>query len=279
MGRQKSFVKWIAAAFVLLLLFSLPGRCTARIKGVFKNTVTPLQSVILKAGQSLKEGADTVRGFGGLAEENRRLSEEVIHLQAQMRVRENLQEENLHLRQQLDFRDSQPDRLIACRVAARSISGWWQSIRLDKGSGSGIELNRAVISSDGLVGRTVEVSAHTAEVLLISDPACKVSARVARTGSFGIVSGKGIDLKGYPVAQMRFIHKDIPVRKGDTVVTSGLGGVFPKDILVGYISEVHSEKTGLYQVADVIPKAVVDLMDVVFIPVSKKVTAENLEYE
>jgi rod shape-determining protein MreC len=64
---------------------------------------------------------------------------------------------------------------------------------------------------------------------------------------------------------MQFIHKDIPVRAGDAVVTSGLGGVFPKDVLIGYVDDVHTEETGLYQYADIIPNAVIDLLDVVFI--------------
>jgi rod shape-determining protein MreC len=64
---------------------------------------------------------------------------------------------------------------------------------------------------------------------------------------------------------MQFIHKDAPVRAGDTVVTSGLGGVFPKDILIGYIESVGMEEAGLYQYADIIPKAVTELMDVVFV--------------
>jgi rod shape-determining protein MreC len=235
------------------------------MKGVFKDTLTPVQHLVLNVGRSLKEGADTVRGFGGLAEENRRLSQETVHLQARLRVLENLQQENLYLRQQLEFRDQQAEHLIACRVSARPISGWWQSVRLNKGTEDGVDSDRAVISSDGLVGRTAAVSRHTADVLLVSDPACKVSARVARTGSFGIVSGYGTNREGYPVARMRFIHKDIPVRAGDAVVTSGLGGVFPKDILIGYIKSVEMEEAGLYQMADIIPKAVIELMDVVFV--------------
>ncbi|MDK2857825.1 MAG: rod shape-determining protein MreC [Verrucomicrobiota bacterium] len=262
---RKRFVRWIAAAVALLLLFSLPGGCTARIRGVFKDVITPLNTLVLKTGRSLKEGIDTVRGFGGLAEENSRLTEEVVHLQARNRVLENLAEENIRLQQQLDFRNRQSRDLIACQVVARTISGWWQSVRVSKGASSGIGPNRAVISSDGLVGRTAEVSAHTADVLLVSDPACKVSARISRTGAFGVVSGRGTNLKGYPVARMQFIHKDIPVRAGDAVVTSGLGGVFPKDVLIGYVDDVHTEETGLYQYADIIPNAVIDLLDVVFI--------------
>ncbi len=272
---QRSFFKWAAAVTALLLLFSLPGGCTARIKGIFKDTLTPLQRILIKTVQSLKEGVDTVRGFGGLLEENKRLSEEVIYLQAKQVDSENLEQENRHLQDQLDFYNRQKHTLISCQVTARTISGWWQSMRLDKGRAQGVEANRAVISPDGLVGRTDEVSAYTADVLLLSDPACKVSARVSRTGSFGLVTGRGVNAQGYPVARMQFIHKDSPVRAGDAVVTSGLGGVFPKDILIGYIESVSTEEAGLYKVADIIPKAVTELMDVVFVAAEE----ENAEAE
>lgn len=267
---KRSFFKWVAAGIALLLLFNLPGGCTARIKGVFKDALTPFQRIFIKPVQSLKEGIDTMRGFGGLLEENSRLSEEVIYLQAKQVELDNLAQENRHLQDQLDFYNRQKHTLIPCQVAARTISGWWQSVRLDKGRAQGVEANRAVISPDGLVGRTSDVSSYTADVLLVSDPACKVSARVSRTGSFGLVIGNGVNAKGYPVARMQFIHKDAPVHAGDAVVTSGLGGVFPKNILIGYIDKVSTEEAGLYQIAEVIPKAVTGLMDVVFVSADEK---------
>ncbi len=257
--------KWVAAALALLLLFSLPGGCTARVKGIFKNILTPVQGVLLHGTRSFKAGVDSVRGLGGLAEENRLLRQEVIRLQADKRVRDTLAEENLRLSGLLQFRNRQSIELIPTQIVSRSISGWWQSVGLGKGSSSGITPNRAVISPDGLVGRTAEVTSRSAEILLVSDPACKVSARVSRTGSFGLVTGRGVNLKGYPVARMQFIHKDTPVRVGDEVVTSGLGGVFPRDIVIGYVEEIHMEEAGLYQVAEILPQAVITLTDVVFV--------------
>lgn len=270
MFEQRMIWRWGAAALALVLLFSLPGGCTARVKGFLKDVLTPIQGLCLKGGHRLKAGMDSVRGFGGLAEENRLLYEEVVKLQAESRVRETLEEENLRLRSLLDFRNQQSIELIPALIVTRSISGWWQSVGLGKGLNRGIRPNQAVISPDGLVGRTAGVSTCSAEVLLLSDPACKVSARISRTGSFGLVVGRGVNLKGYPVARMQFIHKDTPVRVNDEVVTSGLGGIFPRDILIGYVEEITTEEAGLYQVADILPQAVVNLTDVVFVTAEKE---------
>lgn len=267
MVEKRTVLKWCATAAVLVLILLLPDVYTVRVKGVFCDLLTPLQSVFLKAGRSLKAGADTVRGFGGMAEENRRLKGEVVRLQAEARLSKSIEEENLKLRRMLAFRDRYATRLVAAEVAARSINGWWQSVRIAKGASEGVMADHAVVSPDGLVGRTEAVTTHSTEVLLLSDPACKVSARISRTGSFGLVSGGGVNLKGYPVVEMRFIHKDIPVQVGDEVVTSGLGGVFPRDVVIGYVELVRTEQTGLYQVAEILPQAVVKLTDVVFVTV------------
>ncbi len=265
MLERRTVLRWVAAAGALLLILLLPDGCTARLKGLFKNTITPVQTGFHKGSRSLKAGVDSVRGFGGLAEENRRLKGELVRLQAEERLTKNVEAENHKLRRLLTFHKKQVRTLIPAEIAARSINGWWQSVRINKGLKDNIPGNRAVISPDGLVGRTAEVSAHTAEVLLLSDPACKVSARVSRTGSFGLVTGQGVNRKGYPTAKMRFIHKDTPVRVGDDVVTSGLGGVFPRDVLIGRIEAISTEESGLYQVADILPQAIINLTDVVFV--------------
>ena len=158
--------------------------------------------------------------------------------------------------------------MIPCDAVSRNISGWWSSVRIGKGTVDGIDGNRAVISPDGLVGKTVEVSKHTAEVLLVSDPACRVSAKIARINSFGLVRGAGANLKGHPKARMDFLNKDALVRVGDEVVTSGLsgaGGVFPKGVHIGYIENVHKDDSGLFQYAEIAPRATVGLLDYVFV--------------
>lgn len=266
MGLQRHGIRWAGAVAVLLLtLVLLPDGCTRPVRRVFSGAVIPLQEQILHIGHRLREGVLTVRGVGGLAEENRRLLEEVVHLQTQLHLLESLEEENRRLRGHLEFRERETRQMIAAQVVSRGIDSWWQTIRINKGSRDGIFPGQAVVSSDGLVGRVTDVSSRMAEVLLISDPACRVSAKIARTGSFGVVRGAGVNRRGYPVAQMTFLHKDIPVRMGDEVVTSGLGGLFPRGIQIGYVEAVGQDEAGLYQKADIVPKAVLDLLDVVFV--------------
>jgi rod shape-determining protein MreC len=158
--------------------------------------------------------------------------------------------------------------MIPCNVISRNISGWWNTVRLGKGHADGIKGNHAVISPDGFVGKTIEASKHTSEVLLICDPACRISAKIKSTHIFGLVRGTGVNLKGHPVARMDFINKDAEVRVGDEVVTSGLsgeGGVSPKGVHIGYIVKVNQDESGLFQSAEIAPSATVSLLDYVFV--------------
>jgi rod shape-determining protein MreC len=269
---QRKFWKGAVAAIGLLVLLSLPNGCSIRAKGVFRDLLTPVQSVFLTIGSSLKAGADSVRGFGGLAEENRLLNQSVATLQAEQRIATAFEADNIRLRDALEFRDQNPMDLIAAQVVSRSMNGWWSSVGIDKGTRDGIYSSQAVISRDGLIGRTGSTAARSAEVILVSDPACKISARI--TGSFGLVSGRGTSLKGYPMARMEFIHKDTLVEVGDEVVTSGLGGVFPRNLLIGYVESISTDEAGLYQVADILPQAVVGLTDAVFVTTREEEGAE-----
>ena len=158
--------------------------------------------------------------------------------------------------------------MIPCDVISRSISGWWNTVRIGKGEADGIRENHAVISPDGFVGKTIVVSKRTSEVLLVCDPACRVSARIKDSDTYGLVRGGGVNLRGHPIARMDFIDKDTEILVGDEVVTSGLSGegdLSPKGVHIGYVVKVHQDDSGLYQSAEIAPSATVSLLDYLFV--------------
>ena len=253
---------------LLVVAFVLPSSLSLKGKGAVRGVVAPAERGTSGFGQRLSEAASAIRGMGGAVEEKRELSHELVRIQAELNKLRDVEDENLRLRRALEFRRQQPRPMIPCDVVSRNISGWWSSVRIGKGTGDGIRKNHAVISPDGLVGKTIEVSKHTAEVLLLCDPACRVSARIERANTFGLVRGGGVNLRGHPVARMDFIDKDTEVHVGDEVVTSGLsgeGGVSPKGVHIGYIVKVHRDDSGLFQYAEIAPSATVSLLDYVFV--------------
>ncbi|VGO16933.1 Cell shape-determining protein MreC [Pontiella desulfatans] len=272
MLRNKKLIYAGATALLLLVVFVPLPSLTQKGKGAVRDAMAPAERGVSGVWQRLSEATAAIRGIGGAVEKNRELRHELVRIQAELNHLRDAEENNARLRRAFKFRSINSYTMIPCDVISRNISGWWNSVRIGKGSADGIEANLAVISPDGLVGRTKEISKLTSEVLLVSDPACRVSARIARIkdGGYGLVRGAGSTLKGYPKARMEFINKDIEIKVGDEVVTSGLSsregeGQFPKGVHIGYVDKVYMDKTGLFQHAELIPGATVGLLDYVFV--------------
>lgn len=264
--RNKRIILAGTAVLLLLLVFVPLPSITLKGKGVVRTGMAPAERGASSLWKRLSDAAAAIRGVGGAAEENRQLKLEKEELKAELNSLRDAEADNARLRQAFRFYKDQPDKMIPCDIVSRNISGWWSTVRIGKGSKAGITPDLAVISIDGFVGKTTEVTPFTTEVLLISDPACQVSAKLRRDdiNVFGRVRGMGTNLMGQPRARIDFINKDVPIRKGDEVVTSGLGA-FPKGVHIGYISDFHQDESGLYQYAEVIPYATAGLLDYVFV--------------
>lgn len=263
--RERGIVTWLVLAAVLLALLNLPGPVSRRTKSALRDAVAPLQELATRSWRKLVEGARTVRGFGGLVRQHQAMSAELIHLRNRVQELRSLEWENQELRRQLDYGRSAERHLVPCEVIARDMTGWWHTLRLNKGTDHGIGPDMAVVTQDGLIGRTIEASPRTADVLLISDPLCRVSARIAPAGAFGIVEGTGPSPAGQAICRMQFINRNQPLQPGSPVVTAGLGGVFPPGLLIGYVEKVEVDEGGLYQRASVVAQADVGAATYVFV--------------
>ena len=132
----------------------------------------------------------------------------------------------------------------------------------------------AVTSIDGLIGRTTAVARHSCDVLLITDPSCKVACKVVRNGAFGIMQGAGIALGGGVSLEMLasakpcdldYVSTTYELQPRDVVHTSGLGGVFPEGLPVGRVGEVRLDPSGLYQQAEILPSANIGAIKYAFV--------------
>lgn len=262
--RDRNLTVWIVLGALLIAVLNLPLAFTQGVKNLVREGIAPVQEAVSGFARATRQGVSSVRGLGGLVSENQRMTAELARLFAEVRHLKALELENEQLRRNLAFASRARRDLIPAEVIARSRDGWWQTLRINKGADAGVEADLAVVSVDGLVGRIASASERTADVLLLSDPTCRVSAQILRTGTFGVVSGRGPSWEGQVVCRMEFINKNTPIRPGDEVITSGLGGVFPKGLLVGYVDKVFTDRTGLYQYADLISKADLGTLQYVF---------------
>lgn len=160
-----------------------------------------------------------------------------------------LQIANQRLKKLLNFKKQTPYRLIPTRVIAYSPEDFFKEIYIDRGKEDGVKEGMSVVNAQGLVGKVVEVYSNQSRVMLIIDKRSKVGVRVQRTRDIGILQGTG----NYEVCRLLYILTKSKVKKGDGIITSGLGGLFPPGIVVGYISYIEKNPSYLFQQIKVKP--------------------------
>ena len=262
--RSDRYLVWMVILGTVVLL-NLPLPASMRVKSAASDNFATFQNGMSLAIHRLGEWGSLLADLKAKEDERTELLAKVAVLEDQVRHLEDQSRQNDTLREQLGFAKASDRKLVLCRVVFRGdTSGWWQTVRLNRGAKDGIRSDMAVITPDGLVGKTTSVSPRSCEVLLMTDPNCKVSCRVARTGAFGIVRGAGVSLGGKEYAEMlcaarpfrmEYVSKEEDVQGGDEIVTTGLGGVFPEGLRVGRVVRSRVDTSGLYQHADIMPAA------------------------
>ena len=151
-----------------------------------------------------------------------------------------LEYENVQLRHALDFKKATHFDVVAARVIRRNPTTWWQTVEIDAGSKRGIGTQLAVLSNEGLVGMIdrIDTGGERSSVLLLTDEKCQVSARVEGSPEVGILSGQRGGFDGDPMLRLRFLSANAAVRTGQRVFTTGRGGTFQANILLGTIDSV-----------------------------------------
>jgi rod shape-determining protein MreC len=263
--KGRNFLLGVALGTFFLVLLNLPSSVSSSFRGFLRDGMAAFQGTVTRALSGLHRTSASVGSMADVVRERDELDRDVIALRAKVRSLDSVARENSELRDLLAFKQRLALRTVACEVIARDDGcGWWQTLRLDKGREEGIAENMPVLTPEGIVGRTTEVSAKTCDVLLISDRSFKASVRFEQEGSFGILHGGGVSLRGMHGTgvlcvpspfQTDYVRKDLAIKPGERVVTSGLGGVFPPGLMVGRVIRMTPDETGLYQHAEVEPSA------------------------
>ena len=170
-----------------------------------------------------------------------RLRVEVEGLRILSQKCQQTEEENKELRALIDFKQASPFKMTAARVIKRVSSTWWNTMIIDKGLLDNISTDSPVISASGLIGRTGKMAPHMAEVILLTDEMCRVSAKVEGSTEQGIISGERVGLDMRPDLRLRFLNKNALIDPGARVISTGEGGVFPANLLIGRIKRFENK--------------------------------------
>jgi rod shape-determining protein MreC len=246
--------KFIIPILIFLLALSLisANLHSRENMSFFESLVVGITSPVQKAVWGIIGGVGSLwRGYFylvGLERENQALKRELQELKLQMNRYREADLANERLRALLNFKKSIATPLLPAQLVAFDPSGWFQTILIDKGRNDGVVQDMAVVSSEGLVGRIIGVGNHHAKVLLILDGNSAVDAYIQRSRARGVLVGLGLEL-----CLLKYVQRNEDVQVGDQVISSGMGGVFPKGLLVGTVQEVVRGSSGLFQRVEVEP--------------------------
>ena len=250
MFKQKNYLALGAVVFVAVVLLSLPTRATSRLKLAVGSWFLPLFGLAGAAQQLPADLADSVlprrellKQIDNLRRENQQFKTQAVQTAAMAR-------ENDQLRALFNWQKQSPWKLKLANVVMRDPANWWRTVQIDLGTRDGLRENLPVITAAGLVGRVSSVSLTRAQVVLIGDPNCRVSALVENSAhDTGVLLASGpLDTS---LVQLTYLASGANLKSGQNVVTSGLGGVFPKGIPLGQIYDARSVEYGLYTEARV----------------------------
>ncbi len=261
-------LKGALVVVILLIVINYTGGEGMRLtlgEDLFLTVVTPVQGFFSRAGAQVANFFTGIFEFRQIQEENAMLREELAKMRDLSYQLSELQKENYRLRELLGFEERTKYKLLPAEVIARNPSYWFETITINKGSADGLEKNMAVVTHEGLVGSVIDTTATSARIQLLTDSRKAVSALVQRSrepGEVGIVEGNP-ELRGF--LRMVNLPAEANIQIGDTIISSGLGGVFPKGLVIGQVVETGKDQYGLLQQAIIKPAVNFNRLEEVFV--------------
>ncbi len=266
-------------AAVVIGVFSNRDRGTSAIEGVGVGVVVPTQGAVSGIGGWFSGIFEYFGNVKNLKTENERLKNENTNLQKQIFDMKGLDAENKELRKMLKLFETETRiDMVAAAIVAKDPTNWYASFTINRGSDDGIEINQPVVNSNReLVGQVSRVGGDWAEVITILDPQSSAGAIIKRSKEIGIVEGNS-ELRYEGKCRLGYIARDTDIKQGDFVETSGLGGIFPKGLIIGTVTEVYDENATMSKVATIEPLTDISKLNEVFVITNYTETDLSEEY-
>ncbi len=240
---RRSLAPWSGVVcFTLLAVVSLT-LLTWKVKNrvpiaLFENAVLsiarPLQQVATWTAGSIKEVWGNYVYLVGVQLDNQRLREEIKWLRQENHRYLEAYLQYQRLQRLLNFREQTPLDVVAAEVVGRDSNSWTEIIYINRGTHDKVAKGYPVVTHDGLVGQVIHAAPALSQVMLLTDFRSGVDALVQRTRASGVVTGRGRDL-----AALKFLPVGADIQPGDRLISSGMGGVFPKGLIIGAVTD-HS---------------------------------------
>lgn len=259
----------LSVAFFGIIIFSLSKESSSIASGV-GTVVSPLQNIIYKVNDNVKGSLEFFLNFSKVKEENEALKAENIDLQNKLIEYSRMKEENTRLREVLKYTESKNNYdYVGVDIIGYSGGNITDGYVINKGTKDGVEKDMVVISAEGLVGKVTRAETNYSIIQSIINENIAVSVMVQSTReTTGILRGV-TDSKNRNLTKIYNLPIDSNIKKGDVILTSGLGMVYPKEIRVGEVLSVETDNVRVMKNAIVKPYVDFNKLEELFIIIPK----------
>jgi rod shape-determining protein MreC len=258
-------VSFLAVIFLTTALLTISSRINnverlAFIDWAILEITSPFQKAVTYSTGALGDVIDSYVLLVNLKRENAALKKTVAELREENSLLREKAIASERLRNLLQFSKKIPRSMVPAQIIGIDPASWFRTILIDKGTNQGVNRGMAAVSPEGIVGHVLQASPHYAKVLLITDFNSSVDAVVQRSRAKGVVEGNGENL-----CRLKYASRTQDIHVGDRVVTSGLGGRYPKGLIIGKISKIEKKSYGLFQHAEIILSVNFSKLEEVFV--------------
>ena len=215
--------------------------------------ITPLQTLCTTISSKSGDFIGIFTEHKALLEENEKLKNELASVNQALRNAEIYKQENESLLEMLEIKSARQDFVFeSALIVADEQSGYSHTLTLNKGTLNNVKKRDVVMTADGIVGYVSELGTTWCKVTTLLDSSCEIGALITRTSDIGVLEGD-FSLAANNNCKVSYLPNDVLLNSGDSVVTSGIGGIFPSGIIIGNIVEIKPESHGISQYAVVEP--------------------------
>lgn len=271
--------KWFIVSLVTIVLIVVMGVSANKssklnwLNNIISVPLTPVQSFFSSIGQKVEDSLSFFKDMEAVKKENEELRAEVAELQKHSREYSVLKSKNEELRQALSLKEQFGDySVLGANIIAIDPGNWFNVFTVDIGSRDGVQADYPVVTNaKGLVGRVLSSDISSSKVLTIIDEESAVSGWISKAGGGHAVVRGDLTLKEKGLCKMDYIPLEVDVEVGDVIETSGVGGVYPKGIVIGEVIEVRKANSELDRYAIIQPLADFKRLEEVYVLKSNEI--------
>ncbi|MGD8667849.1 MAG: rod shape-determining protein MreC [Desulfobacterales bacterium] len=233
---------------VILLSFSSKSQSTFGLGRVGLSLVSPFQELVTRSIRFARNIWEHYFYLVAVAHENEDLKKSLNQFVGKSNNWHEINLANARLKDLLNFQKAPTNRVVAAEVIGTDPSGWFKTIIIDKGKSDGLQKGLPVVLPTGIVGQVIEAAGHYSKVMLVIDRNSAVDALLQRSRARGIIKGESADQ-----CRFEFVLRKHDVQIGDTVIASGLDGVYPKGLRIGRVADISQRNSDIFYEITVAP--------------------------